>query len=70
MYFFLSQLLFLTTFTATASCRYLIACEALYTTKQARAFPAFESAFREFGLPWAIRTDNAFPLRAPTLSLD
>jgi putative transposase len=50
--------------------RYLIACEGLYTTKEAYAFPAFESAFKKFGLPWAIRTDNAFPLRAPAPSLD
>ncbi len=35
--------------------RYLIACEALHTTKEAYAFAVFESAFKEFGLPLAIR---------------
>ena len=41
--------------------RYLFACEALSTTKEAYAFPVFEAAFKEFGLPKAIRTDNGVP---------
>ena len=41
--------------------RYLIACEALSTTKESYAFRVFESAFKEFGLPLAIRTDNGVP---------
>ena len=41
--------------------RYLIACEALSTTKESYAFRVFESAFKEFGLPRAIRTDNGVP---------
>lgn len=45
--------------------RYLIACEALSTTKEAYAFRVFESAFREFGLPKAIRTDNGIPFASP-----
>jgi hypothetical protein len=45
--------------------RYLIACEALRTTKETYAFAVFESAFKEFGLPRAIRTDNGFPLQVP-----
>jgi putative transposase len=45
--------------------RYLIACEALHTTKEAYAFSVFESAFKEFGLPWAIRTDNGVPFASP-----
>src|SRR5438874_7052445 len=45
--------------------RYLIACEALSTTSEAYAFPVFESAFREFGLPKAIRTDNGVPFASP-----
>jgi putative transposase len=45
--------------------RYLIACEALASTKEATAFPVFESAFREFGLPRAIRTDNGVPFASP-----
>ncbi len=45
--------------------RYLIACEALSSTKEAYAFSVFESAFREFGLPGAIRTDNGVPFASP-----
>jgi putative transposase len=45
--------------------RYLIACEALHTTKEAYAFAVFESAFKEFGLPLAIRTDNGVPSASP-----
>ena len=45
--------------------RYLIACEALSTTKEAFAFSVFESAFKEFGLPSAIRTDNGVPFASP-----
>lgn len=41
--------------------RYLIRCEALSSTKEAPAFTVFERAFREFGLPRAIRTDNGIP---------
>jgi len=45
--------------------RYLIACEALHTTKEVYAFSVFESAFKEFGLPNAIRTDNGVPFASP-----
>jgi putative transposase len=45
--------------------RYLIACEALSTTKEVYAFPVFESAFKTFGLPAAIRTDNGVPFASP-----
>jgi len=41
--------------------RYLIRCEALSTTKEMYAFSVFEQAFKEFGLPRAIRTDNGVP---------
>lgn len=43
------------------SSRYLIACDALETTKEEYAFSVFESAFKEHGLPLAIRTDNGNP---------
>ena len=46
--------------------RYLLACDALSTTKAMFAFPVFERAFKEFGLPLAIRTDNGVPFAAPT----
>jgi putative transposase len=45
--------------------RYLIACEALASTREDLAFPIFEAAFREFGLPRAIRTDNGVPFASP-----
>jgi putative transposase len=45
--------------------RYLFACEALSTTKEAFAFTAFERLFKEFGLPKAIRTDNGVPFASP-----
>ncbi len=45
--------------------RYLIACEALSTTKEDYAFSVFENTFKEFGLPRAIRTDNGVPFASP-----
>ena len=45
--------------------RYLITCEALSTTQETYAFSVFERAFREFGLPKAIRTDNGVPFASP-----
>lgn len=41
--------------------RYLLACEGVTSTKADFAFSVFESVFREFGLPRAIRTDNGTP---------
>src|SRR5947208_14580827 len=41
--------------------RYLISCEALANTKGLSAFTGFERAFKDFGLPAAIRTDNGAP---------
>lgn len=41
--------------------RYLLRCEALTWIDDPRVRPAFESAFCEFGLPDAIRTDNGPP---------
>ena len=41
--------------------RYLITCDALSTTKETYAFSVFERAFKDFGLPTAIRTDNGVP---------
>ena len=45
--------------------RYLLACEALSTTKERYAFTIFERIFKEFGLPAAIRTDNGVPFASP-----
>jgi putative transposase len=41
--------------------RYLLACEGLTSTRSELAFSIFEEAFKEFGLPNAIRTDNGGP---------
>ena len=45
--------------------RYLITCDALATTKERYAFVVFERAFKDFGLPRAIRTDNGIPFACP-----
>jgi putative transposase len=45
--------------------RYLISCDALSTTQAVYAFTVFERAFKDFGLPAAIRTDNGVPFASP-----
>jgi transposase InsO family protein len=48
--------------TITDACsRYLLRCQAVEKTDTARVRAIFEAAFREYGLPWAIRTDNGAP---------
>jgi transposase InsO family protein len=47
------------------SSRYLLACDALETTKEEYAFTIFKRVFEEFGLPAAIRTDNGVPFSSP-----
>jgi putative transposase len=46
--------------------RYLLTCDALSSTEEKQAFTAFERAFKDFGLPGAIRTDNGVPFASPT----
>jgi putative transposase len=41
--------------------RYLLACEGLSSVRSEFAFAIFERAFKDFGLPQAIRTDNGTP---------
>lgn len=41
--------------------RYLISCEALASTQENFAFEIFERAFKEYGIPDSIRTDNGVP---------
>jgi len=41
--------------------RYLLACEGLHSTRSDFAFAVFERAFKDYGLPGAIRTDNGTP---------
>jgi putative transposase len=46
--------------------RYLLACDALDSTKEDYAFTVFERTFKEFGVPGAIRTDNGIPFSSRT----
>ena len=46
---------------ADLASRFLLTCHGLRSTKCELAKPIFERAFREHGLPWAIRTDNGVP---------
>ena len=41
--------------------RFLLSCHGLLSTQTVTARPVFERAFREYGLPIAIRTDNGVP---------
>jgi putative transposase len=41
--------------------RFLLSCRGLLSTQTVTARPVFERAFREYGLPIAIRTDNGVP---------
>lgn len=45
--------------------RYLLLCEAMESTREETAFTAFETLFRERGLPAAIRSDNGVPFASP-----
>jgi transposase InsO family protein len=48
--------------TITDACsRYLLRCQAVEKTNTERVRAIFEAAFREYGLPGAIRTDNGAP---------
>ena len=41
--------------------RLILSCEALSSTKEEFAFSVFTRAFKKYGLPLAIRTDNGIP---------
>ena len=45
--------------------RYVLACEALESTKEKPVLEAFARLFRERGLPAAIRSDNGLPFASP-----
>jgi putative transposase len=47
--------------------RYLLRCQAVEKTDTERVRAIFEAAFREYGLPEAIRTDNGAPFASPAL---
>jgi putative transposase len=41
--------------------RYLLRCQALARTDTDHVWPVLDAAFREFGLPWRLRSDNGSP---------
>lgn len=45
--------------------RFLLACEALESTREDGALRCFQALFAERGLPTAIRTDNGLPFASP-----
>lgn len=47
--------------------RYLLRCQAVRPTGYEAVKPVFEAAFREYGLPIAIRTDNGPPFATTTV---
>lgn len=51
-----------------AHSRYLLRCQAVEKTDTARVRAIFEAAFREYGLPQAIRTDNGAPFASAALA--
>ena len=48
--------------------RYLLRCQAVTKTDTARVQAIFEAAFREYGMPQAIRTDNGAPFASIALA--
>lgn len=48
--------------------RYLLRCQAVEKTDTARVQAIFEAAFREYGLPEAIRTDNGAPFASRAIA--
>ena len=51
-----------------AHSRYLLRCQAVEKTDTARVQSIFEAAFREYGMPAAIRTDNGPPFASPAVA--
>jgi len=47
--------------------RFLLDCHGRYSTKTVTAWPVFEAAFRAYGLPRAIRTDNGPPFATTSI---
>jgi transposase InsO family protein len=55
--------------TITDACtRYLLRCQAVDKTDTERVRAIFEAAFREYGMPVAIRTDNGAPFASRALA--
>ena len=50
-----------------ASSRYFLVCQGLSEPRFRRVWPVFERAFREYGMPRVIRTDNGPPFASTAL---
>ena len=48
--------------------RYILACWGLSSTKLSEAWPVFVKVFREYGLPWAMQSDNGPPFAGTGLA--
>lgn len=48
--------------------RYLICCAAMGRCDEAHVWPRFEAAFREYGLPLAMRSDNGAPFASRAIA--
>lgn len=48
--------------------RYALACEMVGSTETERVWPVFARAFREYGLPRRIRSDNGPPFASPGIA--
>jgi transposase InsO family protein len=55
------------TISDTAS-RYLLRCQAVEKANTEHVIAIFEAAFRQYGLPWAIRTDNGPPFASRAIA--
>src|SRR3990172_6052004 len=51
-----------------AHSRYLLRCQAVEKTDTVRVQAIFEAAFREYGMPEAIRTDHGAPFASPAVA--
>jgi len=48
--------------------RFLLRCQAVEKTDTERVQAIFEAAFREYGMPWAVRSDNGPPFASCALA--
>jgi transposase InsO family protein len=51
-----------------ACSRYLLRCQAVEKADTLRVQAIFEAAFREYGMPWAIRSDNGAPFASRAIA--
>lgn len=51
-----------------ACSRYLLRCQAVEKANTEQVLGIFEAAFREYGLPWVVRTDNGPPFASRAIA--